>query len=188
MVSVATAFGLEKWTKIDPRSLFFNSKSWNLKCELILSPYNWKLNRKCAFRCFSGSPRGALGPKAVAAAFRLEKWRKIYPKSLYLHEKLRNSKCGLILSPYNWILNRKCAFRFFNGSPRGALGPRAVGTTFGLEKWTKIGFKSLFFNSKSWNSKCELILSPYNWILNQKCAFRCFSGSPRGALSRLLLG
>ena len=116
-------------------------------------------------------------------ALGLKKWTKMDPKSLFLLVKLRILKCELILSPHNWISNRKCVFCILRGSFRGANDPRAVATALGLKKWTKIGPKRLFFNSKSWNSKCKAILSLYNWILNRKCGFWFVSGSSRGAIS-----
>ena len=87
IVSVATAFGLKKWTKMDPKRLFFNSKSWNSKCEAILLPYNWILNRKCGFWFFSGSPRGAISPRAVRDCFWAKKMNKNGPQTFIFQFK-----------------------------------------------------------------------------------------------------
>ena len=87
ILSVATAFGLKKWTKMDPKRLFFNSKSWNSKCDAILSSNNWILNRKYWFWFFSRSPRGANDPRAVHDCSWAKKMNKNGPQTFIFHFK-----------------------------------------------------------------------------------------------------
>ena len=82
-----TAFGLKKWTKMDPKRLFFTSKSWNSKCDAILSSNNWISNRKCVFCILRGSFRGANDPRAVATALGAGFWANLGSSKVNICQK-----------------------------------------------------------------------------------------------------